>query len=73
MFKTHHKKAQAAVELAVFGAILIFLLGTIVRSAANNSYQQNQNFKAMRMAMLASWNGSKAGTTSHNSASILFI
>jgi hypothetical protein len=67
------KKAQAAVELAVFGAILIFLLGAIVRSAVNNSYQQNQNFKAMRMAMLASWNGSKAGNTSHNSASILFI
>jgi hypothetical protein len=64
---------QAAVELAVFGAVLIFLLGAIVRSAVNNSYQQNQNFKAMRMAMLASWNGSKAGNVSHNSASILFI
>ncbi len=73
MFKSVNEKAQAAVEFAVFGAILIFLLGTIVRSAVNNSYTQNQNFKAMRMAMLASWNGSKAGTPSHNSASILFI
>ena len=67
------KKAQAAVELAVFGAILIFLLGAIVRSAVGNSYTQNQNFKAMRMAMLASWNGSKAQNVSRNSASILFI
>jgi hypothetical protein len=73
MFKTENKKAQAAVEFAVFGAILVFLLGTIVRSAVSNSYAQNQNFKAMRMAMLASWNGSKAGTPAHNSATILFI
>jgi hypothetical protein len=58
MFRTDHKKAQAAVELAVFGAILIFVLGTIVRSAVGNSFTQNQNFKAMRMAMLASWQGS---------------
>jgi len=73
MFKSENNKAQAAVEFAVFGAILIFLLGTIVRSAVSNSYNQNQNFKAMRMAMLASWNGSKAGNISHNSASILFV
>jgi hypothetical protein len=70
---THRSSGQAAIELAVFGAILIFVLGTIVRSAVGNSYSQNQNFKAMRMAMLASWNGSKAGNTSHNTASILFV
>jgi hypothetical protein len=73
MPKKDNKAGQAAVEFAVFGAILIFLLGTIVRSAVGNSYTQNQNFKAMRMAMLDSWQGSEAGTTSHNSASILFI
>ena len=50
---------QAAIELAVFGAILIFFLGTIVRSAAGNSYAQNQNFKAMRMAMLRFLAGSE--------------
>jgi len=64
---------QAAIELAVFGAILIFILGTIVRSAVGNGYAQNQNFKAMRMAMLASWNGSKAASMSRNSATILFV
>jgi len=75
-----HKQAQAAIELAVFGAILIFILGTIVRSAVSNGYAQNQNFKAMRMAMLNSWNGSKAHPgkgaaqdISHNSASVLFV
>jgi len=64
---------QAAVELAVFGAILVFLLGTIVRTAAGNSYTQNIDLKTMRMAMLASWNGSKAQNIARNSASVLFI
>ncbi len=74
------KKGQAAVELAVFGAILVFILGTIVRSAVGNSYTQEHNFKAMRMAMLESWQGSDAAKglagvpqISHNSASVLFI
>ena len=64
---------QAAVELAVFGAILIFLLGTIIRSAYSNSYAQNQNFKAMRIAMLSSWRGAQAGNIARNSASVLFV
>ena len=73
------KKAQAAIELAVFGAILIFVLGSVIRSAVGNSYQQNQNFKAMRMAMMASFQGSQSDTSgnptsiSRNSASILFV
>jgi len=75
------KKAQAAIELAVFGAILIFILGTVIRSAVGNSYAQNQNLKAMRMAMLASWNNSQADFNGNppssglprNSASILFV
>jgi hypothetical protein len=76
MFNKEHKKAQAATELAVFGAILIFLIGTIVRIAVGNSYTQDQNFKAMRMAMLSSWRGStdpSGNNTSHNQASILVI
>jgi len=87
MLKKDHKNAQAATqagqaatELAVFGAILIFIIGTVVRSAMGSSYSQNQNFKAMRMAMLASWQGSETGqgegaspNTSRNSASILFV
>ncbi len=73
------QKAQAAIELAVFGAILVFILGTIIRSAVGNGYAQNENFKAMRMAMLASWQysesrpGPQQQNTSHNSASVLFV
>ena len=80
MVKINHNMAQAAVELAVFGAIIIFILGTIVRSSVGNSYTQNQNFKAMRMAMLSSWQDSEAAQglgavpkIAHNSASILFV
>jgi len=78
MFKIDHKKAQAASELAVFGAILIFILGTIIQTAVGNSYAQSESFKAMRMAMLASWEGAKASytgnaNTARNSASILFL
>ena len=73
MLKLNHKKAQAITELAIFGAILIYLLGSIVRTAASNSLTQNQNFKAMRMAMLKSWESSKKENISRNSASVLII
>ena len=63
-----YKTAQAATELAVFGAILIFILGTIVRTAVGNSYTQNQNFKAMRMAMMASWQSSSRTSLSPTDA-----
>jgi hypothetical protein len=69
----YYNNAQAATELAVFGAILIFLLGTIIRSAAGNGLTQNQNFNAMRMAMLSSWVDSKAANPSHNSPSLLIV
>jgi len=81
MYKRNYQKAQAAIELAVFGAILIFILGTVIRSAIGNSYQQNQTYKAMRMAMMASYNSSKSTKDSsatplslaRNSASITFL
>src|SRR5689334_15825537 len=71
---------QAAVELAIFGAILIFILGAIVRSAVSSGYAQNQNFTAMRMAMLASWQGTEANpgagavqNVARNNASVIFV
>ena len=74
------RAGQAAIELAVFGAILIFILGTIVRTAVGNGYTQNENFKAMRMAMLNSWRGSEAhqgkgalADLSRNNASVIFV
>jgi hypothetical protein len=75
-----HNKAQAAIELAVFGAVLIFILGSIVRSAVSNGYVQNQGFTSMRMAMLDSWKGTiqnkgfgHAQNVARNNASVLFV
>jgi hypothetical protein len=74
------KKGQTAMELAVFGAILIFMVGVIVRQALSASYLQNQSYRAMRQAMTMSYKysgglmvGGSEGTASHNTASILFI
>lgn len=68
-------QGQAATELAVFGAIIIFLIGGIVRSSLSASYQQNQQLKSMRQALLMSYQGRAGGssTTGHSSASILYI
>jgi len=66
-------KAQAAVELAVFGAIFIFVIGTIIRQALGFSYQQNQILKALRVAMLTSFRASEQGQASRNTASVLYV
>ncbi len=71
--RLNRNKAQAAIELAVFGAIVIFVVGMIVRTAVSNSYTMNQNLKAMRYAMLKSLQTSASGSTSRNSASVLYI
>lgn len=76
-----NKKAQTAMELAVFGAILIFVIGAIVRQALSAGTTQNQSLRAMRQAMTTSYKyssglmglGGDAGTASHQSANILFI
>ena len=74
------QKAQTAMELAIFGAILIFMLGTIIRQAMGFSYLQNNNLKAMRMAMLKSfrhsegWDGPHpSGNASRNSATVIYV
>ncbi len=66
-------QGQAATELAVFGAILIFLIGSIVRSSVGNSYQQNQQLKSMRYALLQSYRGTQAQSAGRNTATILYI
>ncbi|MBI4308988.1 MAG: hypothetical protein HY591_01510 [Candidatus Omnitrophica bacterium] len=66
---------QAATELAVFGAVLIFLIGGIVRSSVSTSYQQNQQLKAMRLALLKSYQGTARDSkyAGRNSVSVLYI
>jgi len=78
-----NKKAQTAIELAVFGAILVFVLGLIIRQSLGSGYAQNQPLRAMRYAMLMSelhstggrQIGSEggAGNTSRNVASVLIV
>lgn len=65
--------AQAATEVAVFGAIIIFLIGMIIRTTISSQYAQNQNFKAMRLAFAKSLESAKAGKTERNNASVIYI
>ncbi|MFA5059281.1 MAG: hypothetical protein WC676_01460 [Candidatus Omnitrophota bacterium] len=66
-------KAQTVTELAIFGAILIFVLGAMIRYAVNFNYVQNQSLGAMRLALQNSFLSGQANNTSRNTASVLFI
>jgi len=66
-------KAQTAIELAVFGSIVIFIFGMIVKQSVGIGYQQNQNLKAMRLAMATSYRASEAEEIGRNTASIFLI
>ncbi len=48
-------KGQTATELAIFGAVLVFVLGLIVRYSVNFNYNQNMQLKSMRLAMAWSY------------------
>jgi len=65
--------AQTATELAVFGAILIFVLGLIVRWATSFNYGQNQQLEAMRLAMSWSFYSGQNHSTARKSAMVTFI
>jgi len=71
------RRAQTASELAIFGAIIIFIIGVIVRSGMSASQIMNQQLKAMRLALTWSYNSSiargKAGFTSRNVANIVVV
>src|SRR3989338_50958 len=65
--------AQTATELAVFGAILIFAVGFLIRSAMNFNYGQQAPLQAMRLALRESFLSGQRRETSRNTASVLFI
>ena len=94
LFMTQERKfvlgeqAQTAMELAVFGAVLIFMVSVIVRQGLNSGYQQNQVLKAVRYAMSLSYKHSEGiegtcqilggtecdkGDTSHNVTSVIIV
>lgn len=62
---------QTATELAIFGAILIFVLGLIIRTALNFNYVQNQTLGAMRLAFQYSLLGGDSSARSYTS--VLFV
>lgn len=55
----NNRTGQTILELAIFGAVLIFIIGVIIRQSMGYSYLQNQNLKAMRMAMKTSFEASE--------------
>ncbi|MBI3314572.1 MAG: hypothetical protein HYZ86_01340 [Candidatus Omnitrophica bacterium] len=68
-----HNIGQAATELAIFGAIIIFVLGVIIRTAVSSGQGQDAHLKAMRYALLQAYKSSMEQGTSRNTASILYL
>ena len=74
-------KEETAEEVAVFGSVLIFMIGVIVRTILQSGYSQNQNYKAFRMALTTSFKYSEGlisgtsedGNASRNSASVVVV
>lgn len=60
-------------ELAVFGAILIFILGIMIRYSLNFNYAQRQSLIAMRMAMSESFKSAEAGRATRNVSTVMFV
>ena len=50
-----NRSAQSASELAIFGAILLFVIGLIVRLGLASSQSMNQQLRAFRMALSESY------------------
>jgi len=67
------RKGQTLIELAVFGSILLFIVGSIVKQHLSLSYIQNQSYKAMRKAMLESYFMSNKGWVGKNTSSVLIV
>ena len=59
------------VELAVFGAVLFFLIGAITLNYISGAFQQNSQLQSMRWALLKSYQASKAGSAARTSGSFL--
>ncbi len=66
-------KGQAAMELAIFGAIVIFLLGAIIRTALSSGQEQDANLKATRYALLQSYEAGRAQATNRSNSSVTYI
>ncbi|MDZ4241956.1 MAG: hypothetical protein U1D99_03925 [Candidatus Omnitrophota bacterium] len=71
---TTPRQAQTASELAIFGAVLLFVIGLIARAGMSTSQTMNHQLKAMRTAMTQSFNYSmRREAMSRNTASVIVI
>jgi hypothetical protein len=78
MYFTHKiiknkKIAQSLAEVAIFGAIMMFMVGMILKAGMQGSAQMNQELRAMRIAMLWSFQAASQTSARRNNASILLI
>jgi len=71
--KNFPSQAQTSTELAVFGAILVFILGIMIRYSLGVNYSQSQTLKAMRLAMAESFKSAEAGHSERNTTTVIFI
>jgi hypothetical protein len=65
--------AQAMIELAVFGAVLFFVIGGIAMNYFSYGSQDNAQLKAMRMGLLKSYQDSRNSNTARLSSSFLLF
>jgi len=67
------EKGQSAVELAIFGSILMFVVAMIFRQGLNGGNYMNTQLKATRYALSKSFETSQTGKPGRNNASVLII
>ncbi|MCC6758009.1 MAG: hypothetical protein IT395_00065, partial [Candidatus Omnitrophica bacterium] len=67
------KNGQSAVELAIFGSILMFVVAMIFRQGMNGGNFMSTQLKATRYAMSKSFEGSLTAKPGRNNASVLVI
>ena len=68
------KKAQTALELAVFGSILIFVMGATIRTVTGRAQQQNALLRATRMALSISHSSTETKEMAgRNMGSVLIV
>ena len=65
--------AQSIIELAIFGAVLFFVITGIATNFLSGSFQQNAQLQAMRIALSRSYLSSESDTASRVQASYVFF
>lgn len=66
-------RAQTATELAIFGSVLIFVLGVVIRSALHANLNQNQALEGIRRSFKMSYDSAYAFEARRNSSTLLFV